>query len=194
MDPLLPTDDGETELTDDERDGLIPTYISNRGELYEAQQRNIADALIRRDPSVTQILDDKYLRDLHESMFGQVWKWAGRYRLRETNTGIAPNEIGAEIGKLVDDVKAWLDHDTQDTMELVVRFHHRLAQIHPFPNGNGRFGRVAAEMLSAALGGPTLSWGSHLQLETAELRDQYISALHAADDGDMSRLIEFASS
>ncbi len=41
-DPLLPTGDGHTELTDEDRDGLIPTYISTRGELYEAEQRNIA--------------------------------------------------------------------------------------------------------------------------------------------------------
>lgn len=88
------------------------------------------------------------------------------------------------------EVKAWLDHNTYDTMEIVVRFHHRLVQIHPIPNGNGRLGRVAAEMLSVALGGPTLSWGSHLDLSTAELRERYIGALHAADDGDVSRLAE----
>ena len=34
------------------------------------------------------------LRDLHGPMFGQVWKWAGQYRQRETNIGIAPNSIG----------------------------------------------------------------------------------------------------
>lgn len=194
MDPLLPIADGHTELTEEDRDGLIPTYISTRGELYEAEQRNIADALIRRDPKVAQILDDKYLRDLHGSMFGRVWKWAGKYRVRETNIGIEPSEIGAEIRKLVDDVKAWLDHGTYDTMEVVARFHHRLVQIHPFTNGNGRFGRVAADMLSVALGGSTLSWGSHLDLETAALRDEYLKALRAADDGDMSQLIEFALS
>ena len=194
MDPLLPTGDGHTELTDEDRDGLIPTYISTRGELYEAEQRNIADALIRRSPSVDQILDDKSLRDLHRAMFGRVWKWAGKYRLRETNIGIEPKGIGVEIRKLVDDVEAWLGSNAYDTMEIVVRFHHRLVQIHPFPNGNGRFGRVAAEMLSVALDGPTLSWGSHLDLDTDSLRRRYLQALHAADDGDMSSLIDFASS
>jgi Fic-DOC domain mobile mystery protein B len=192
MDPLLPTGDGHTELTEDDRIDLIPTYISTRGELYEAEQRNIADALIGKKPSAAQLLDDQYIRDLHRSMFGRVWKWAGQYRLRETNIGIAPKDIGPEVRKLIEDVKAWLDHVTYDTMEIVVRFHHRLVQIHPFPNGNGRLGRVAAEMLSVALGGPTLSWGSHLNLGTAELRERYIGALHAADDGDVSRLAEFA--
>ena len=35
------------------------------------------------------LLDDAYLRNLHEAMFDQVWEWAGRYRLREANIGIA---------------------------------------------------------------------------------------------------------
>lgn len=194
MDPLLPTGDGHTELTDEDRDGLIPTYISTRGELYEAEQRNITDALIRRDPSATQILDDRYLRDLHKSMFGRVWEWAGKYRLRETSIGIEPTAIGVEIRKLVEDAKVWLEYQTYDPIEIVIRFHHRLVQIHPFPNGNGRFGRVAADMLSVAIGGSTLSWGSHLDLGTDALRERYINALHAADDGDMSQLIDFGSS
>lgn len=72
-------------------------------------------------------------------------------------------------------------------MEVVARFHHRLVQIHPFNNGNGRLGRVAADMLSVALGGSPLSWGSHLDLETVALREAYLKALHAADDGDVGR-------
>lgn len=193
-DPLLPVGDGHTELTEEDREGLIPTYISTRGELFEAEQRNIADALIRRSPTAGQILDDKYLRGLHKSMFGEVWTWAGRYRPRETNIGIAPNLIATEVRKLTADVAAWMDHETYDKEDVVARFHHRLVQIHPFQNGNGRFGRVAAGMLSVALGGPTLSWGSKLNLETAALRERYLDALHAADDGDFSKLVEFASS
>ena len=77
-DPLLPTGDGHTDLTDEDSDGLIPTYISTRGELYEAEQKSIAEALLRKAPTAKQLLDDRYLRELHRSMFGQVWKWAGQ--------------------------------------------------------------------------------------------------------------------
>jgi fido (protein-threonine AMPylation protein) len=31
-----------------------------------------------------------------------------------------------------------------------VRFHHRLVQIHPFPDGNGRHARLAADLLVKA--------------------------------------------
>ncbi len=37
---LVPIGDGHTELSEDDRLGLIPTYISTRGELFEAEQRN----------------------------------------------------------------------------------------------------------------------------------------------------------
>ena len=30
--------------------------------------------------------------------------------------------------------------------EIAVRFHHRLVQIHPFPNGNGRHARLIADL------------------------------------------------
>jgi Fic-DOC domain mobile mystery protein B len=193
-DPLLPIRDGHTQLTDEDRDGLIPTYISTRGELDEAEQKSIAEALLRKAPTAKQVLDDKYLRGLHKSMFGQVWKWAGKYRPRETNIGIEPNAIASEVRKLTQDTAAWIEYETYEQLEIVVRFHHRLVAIHPFPNGNGRFGRIAANMLSFALGGENLSWGSHLDVDTPELRNRYLQALHASDEGDMSQLMDFASS
>lgn len=45
----------------------------------DAEQRNIAQALLRRPPIVAKLLDDKFLRGLHKAMFDQVWDWAGRY-------------------------------------------------------------------------------------------------------------------
>jgi Fic-DOC domain mobile mystery protein B len=127
-------------------------------------------------------------------MFGQVWKWAGKYRPRETNIGIEPNAIASEVRKATQDTAAWIEYETYEQLEIVVRFHHRLVQIHPFRNGNGRFGRVAADILSVALGGENLSWGSHLDVDTAKLRHRYLQALHASDKGDMSQLMDFASS
>ena len=40
-DPLVPQDDGSTPLTDEELEGLIPSYITLRRELNEAEQANI---------------------------------------------------------------------------------------------------------------------------------------------------------
>jgi fido (protein-threonine AMPylation protein) len=75
-DPLVPVGDGNTELSEQDREGLLPSYVATRGDLFDAEQRNIAEAMLRRRPTVDELLDDKYLRDLHREMFGRVWAWA----------------------------------------------------------------------------------------------------------------------
>jgi hypothetical protein len=49
-------------------------------------------------------------------------------------------------------------------------------------------------MLSVSRGGETLSWGSQLDVDTAQPRETYIKALQAADDGEMNKLMAFAVS
>ncbi len=191
-DPLAPLGDGHTELSGDDRLGLLPTYIATLGELFDAEQRNIAEALLRRGPTVEQLLDDKYLRNLHEAMFGQVWRWAGNYRRKETNIGVDPSQIPVQVRTLVDDVRAWMEYGTHERDELSVRFHHRLVAIHPFPNGNGRHGRIAADYLVTALQGESFSWGAGLNVNTQALRAAYVGALQRADAGDIGALLDFA--
>lgn len=191
-DPLLPEGDGHTALSDDDRLGLIPSYIATRRELFDAEQRNIALALLRRQPTADQLLDDAYLRQLHGAMFNEVWTWAGRYRRTETNIGIDPTLISTEVRSLVDDARSWRSFGTYEPDELAVRFHHRLVAIHPFPNGNGRHGRIAADFLIAALGQEKFTWGAGLQVTTDDLRLAYRRALERADHGDLTDLIVFA--
>ena len=64
--------------------------------------------------------------------------------------------------------------------------HHRFAQIHPFPDGNGRVTRAL------------VSW--HLVqhdylpiVVTRHDRNDYIDYLEAADDGDLTPLVAFTA-
>ncbi len=72
---------------------------------------HIADAVIGRKLRIEQILDDKYLHDLHRAMFVRIWEWAGTYRRRETNIGIDPTDIPTAVRNLVGDAsvqsKTW---------------------------------------------------------------------------------------
>jgi len=43
-DPLAPQNEGNTDLTPEEGEGLIPSYITTRAELNEAEQANILEA------------------------------------------------------------------------------------------------------------------------------------------------------
>ncbi len=194
VDLSAPAGDGRTALSHEDLEGLIPTHIATRGDLFEAEQRNIADALLRRPPPTAALLDDRYLRDLHKHMFGRVWTWAGKYRSRETNIGISPAEISLAVRSLVDDARAWIEYGAYESDESAVRFHHRLVAIHPFPNGNGRHGRVAADYLVLSLDGPRFTWGAALRRDTPSLRKEYQAALQEADSGSITRLLAFARS
>ncbi len=194
VDPLVPPGHGHTELAPDDREGLIPTYIATRGELFEAEQRNISEALLGPSPTVDVLLDDVYLRRLHERMFADVWSWAGRYRTRDTNLGVPWEQIVGAVRDLVLDVRMWIDTSTYEPDDIGVRFHHRSTVTHPFPNGNGRHSRIAADYLIMGLSNPRFSWGAKRERTTEDLRRAYVSALRTADDGDMSELIAFSRS
>ena len=77
--------------------------------------------------------------------------------------------------------------------QIAIRFHHRLVSIHPFLNGNGRHGRLIADVLIEQLGAPRFSWGGSSSLVDASvLRQHYIAPLQGADRGDISGLLAFA--
>jgi Fic-DOC domain mobile mystery protein B len=95
---------------------------------------------------------------------------------------------------LIDDTKARIEYKAYPPDEIAVRFHHRMTQIHPFPNGNGRHARLMADFLVMGLGGERFSWGSANLQDASTVRDRYIAALHAADDHDIAPLLTFARS
>lgn len=188
-------DDDATPLTPQERDGLIPTHITLRGELNELEQNNIAQADIWAFQRKRDVLDEDFLKDLHNRLFNKVWRWSGEYRTTEKNIGINPPfRIQPEVRQIIDDAKFWIENKSYPPDEIAVRFHHRLVFVHPFPNGNGRWSRLAADMLIVQLGGRRFTWGSANIQPASDVRRNYIAALHAADDHDVNPLIGFARS
>jgi Fic-DOC domain mobile mystery protein B len=191
---LFQQPENATPLMPDEMRGLIPAYIAYRSELNEAEQENIARAqdwalARKRDP-----LSEKFLRELHRRMLGEVWKWAGKFRTSERNLGIPFYEIPLALRQLLDDTQAWVGYETYPLDEIAVRFHHRLVQIHPFPNGNGRHARLAADLLVMRLGRERFSWGMQSLRDAGATRQRYIAALKTADHFDIRPLLGFARS
>jgi Fic-DOC domain mobile mystery protein B len=193
--PLFDEDDeANTPLEAEEREQLIPSYITLRRELNEAEQINIADAAKWLASRKRDVLDEKFLRTLHTRMFGNVWKWAGQYRTTPRNIGVEAWRIPMDIAHAIDDAKFWAVNDTYSPDEIAVRFSHRLVAIHPFPNGNGRFSRMVGDYLAVQLGRPRLSWGSANLVDPNITRQAYVAALRAADAHDFDALIAFARS
>lgn len=186
--------EGATPLDPDEREGLKHKHITTRAELDELEQANIQTGLqwVSRSRQ-RDILSDDFLRTLHKRLFGEVWDWAGTYRQTEKNIGINPLHIGVELRTLVDDARYWAEHETYPPLEAAARFHHRMVHIHPFPNGNGRHARIAADLyLERHFGHDGIEWihGFDLQADN-ERRSAYIAALRAADGGDYEPLLDF---
>jgi Fic-DOC domain mobile mystery protein B len=186
-------DDAGTPLTPEEIQDLIPAYIADRRDLNAAEQENIARAQDwalngrRRD-----LLTEAFVRDLHRRMLGDVWRWAGKFRTSQRNIGIDYWLIAVELRLLLDDVKAWIEYRTYPPDEIAVRFHHRLVLVHPFPNGNGRHGRLMADLLVMQLGRERFSWGRASLREAGEARKRYIQSLRDADNGNIAELLVFA--
>ncbi len=187
-------DGGATPLDPDERDGLKHKHITTRGELDELEQANIQTGLRWLSRSRRKdILTDDFLRTLHDRLFGEVWNWAGTYRRTEKNIGIDPIDIGVQLHSLVDDARYWAEHGTYPPLEAAARFHHRMVQIHPFPNGNGRHGRIATDLyLERFFGHEPIEWTHGFDLQTDnERRTAYIAALKEADRDQYELLFEF---
>ena len=92
-------------------------------------------------------------------------------------------------------MRFWAENNTFDPLEAGARFHHRMVQIHPFPNGNGRHARIATDIyLSDYFDQPPIEWASGFDLQADnDRREAYIAALRSADAGDFDPLLEFVA-
>ncbi|MBI3441866.1 MAG: mobile mystery protein B [Proteobacteria bacterium] len=193
-DPLFDADDAATPLTEEEKLGLIPSYITLRRELNEAEQAGILAAEEWAFSRRRNVLDEKFLRRLHKEMFKGAWKWAGDYRTTARNIGVDAYRIGPDLHQLLDDVRYWIKNSTYPPDEIAIRFHHRLVSIHPFPNGNGRHARLAADLLVISLGRPRFTWGRGSIGDAGDIRHRYVVSLRAADGHNIEPLLSFARS
>jgi Fic-DOC domain mobile mystery protein B len=197
MTDLFQEPDDATPLEPHDRQGLRQSWISNRQDLNQAEEANLAKGFawasgrrLKPDDSLTT----DFVRTLHKRMFGDVWSWAGDFRTSEVNIGVLPHRISVDLPAMLDDVKYWVDHQTFAPDAIAVRLHHRLVAIHPFPNGNGRHARLMADLLVQQLDGRPFSWGGSSLKTIGELRNRYVAALKLADNHDINSLIQFARS
>ena len=184
---------GATPIDFDEAEGLQLTHITTLGELNRWEQDNILEAktwIGRTKPS--NILNEKFIKNLHKRMFGNVWKWAGTFRQSNKNIGGPWYQVPMSLRDLCEDTTLWIELQEESPDIIAIRFHHRLVSIHAFPNGNGRHAREMTNLLlKYKLKQPELTWGSKNLSEAGNIRKQYIESLHAADNGDYNPLLAF---
>ncbi len=184
---------GETSL--DDASGLIPSYITNRKELYEAEFLNISEATKFYLSNPSKINKFKITREdiflLHKKMFSDVWSWAGKKRASNKNIGVDFFKIDEEIKKLEGDFLFWEREDV-DLIELITKLHHRLVWIHPFEGGNGRWSRMVTNLIFYKHKKTFIKWpDDEIQLKKkSSFRELYLEALKEADNSNIKKLTE----
>jgi Fic-DOC domain mobile mystery protein B len=195
---VLEYGEGQTPLDEEEKEGLRISTITTKGELDEFEQLNTQKGLewsLKRKWTAEKLFTEGFVRQLHKEMYGEVWKWAGKFRLTNKNIGVDRSIISVELKNLLDDALYWIANKTYVPDEIAVRFKHRIVSIHCFPNGNGRHSRLIADIIIETIGKqPPFSWGNSKLIKADLLRKGYITALRKADQGNISELIKFARS
>lgn len=186
---------GQTLISEEEKDGLLIKTISTQKELNEWEQINISKAVewsIGLLPSY-DLLAEKFIKQLHKKMYGEVWRWAGYFRKTDKNIGVKWTQVPLELKMLLDDTRFWVDNKIYSEEEIAIRFKHRLVSIHCFPNGNGRHSRLMADiMMDKLFHAQVFSWQKTNLVYPNQIRKEYIQALKIADLGDIQPLLKFA--
>src|SRR5208282_1414341 len=182
---------GETPI--DDISGLKPKRVTTRAQLNDLEARNIRKAVMHyllTKPSRRQApLTLQWCYKLHRQMFGDVWRWAGQKRTTQLNIGVPPHRIDVDLKTLMDDLAFWRERGEMDTVEQAARLHHRAVLIHPFLNGNGRWSRLLANIFLKQSVDKVTIWPQDTVGNASIIRDEYLSAVRAADGGDYKPLI-----
>lgn len=181
--------DGTTLIGDDEKIGLL-IKIKTRGELNIAEANGIDKVTLRyatakRTLQTKSLLTEKFAKKFHKELFGETWEWAGKYRKIATKPGIDWQEIPTQLTQVIINTNTQIgfiskQQDESKKEKLVAQFAYKLVWIHPFRNGNGRWSRAYADLLSDALKIDRFGWGRSIKSEH-ERHLQMVNSLSAAD-------------
>jgi Fic-DOC domain mobile mystery protein B len=179
--------EGETPI---DPSGLIDPSIGTRGQLNIAEGKAIAEVVYRYllgTPSAEDApFDYAWSLSLHREMFGGVWRWAGKPRRHNLNLGVAWEQVEQQLYDLFLRLPYWR---SMPLLEQAARLHHAAVAIHPFENGNGRWSRMLANIWMKQHGSIPTVWPEATVGAVSVVRDEYLSALRAADRMEFGPLI-----
>lgn len=152
---------GETPLEPDEADALTPTARAllgddpQRADVYDVEQEisdevslALAAVVVEGRVALSELLTDGFIREVHRRLYGDIWTWAGVYRLTEKSVGIDPVQIAVELRQSLDTiVYRWEHTEDWSARELGIAVHAEAVRIHPFVDGNGRVTRLLADLV-----------------------------------------------
>ena len=149
---------------------------------------NVVDALRWVDDLVAdgRPLTEDDVRTLHRLLMEKLADHPGSYRTERVFIVGAPHvpPNPQRVPSLMSEFAAALDRPPPGEHPVVhaARAHHRLVQIHPWTDGNGRTARMLCSVLSMRAGYPP-------PLYEATARQRYLEALSKADLGQLDDFV-----
>ncbi|MBC8465234.1 MAG: Fic family protein [Parcubacteria group bacterium] len=143
--------------------------------------------LVEKDTRHT--ISERLIRTVHQLIMQETDKeWAGRYRNANVMiTGanhIPPDVLG--VPQHMHELIEWTRKNGRvlHSIEYASLFHHKIAHIHPFFDGNGRTARIMMNVLLMQSGFP-------LVVVLKNDRKKYYTVLDKADKGNYTPLVRF---
>jgi len=156
-------------------------------EHLEALNHPSAITFIEELASQGRDISEEDVLKLHGLVMNGIDSSAGRYRewgVKISGSTFSPppsNEVHERVSALLD----WLrgNPDELSPVELAARLMHRLSQIHPFVDGNGRVGRLLMNLVLIRAGYPFITNITYRD------RTRYLRALQETDEGNPRQLV-----
>lgn len=155
---------GETPIDPDEADALTAEARAVVGDpplkaaIFELEQEieravalDLIDAVLRGELGVDELLTPGFVFDLHARLYGAVWTWAGRSRVRLLSIGVDPAQVQVDLHSTLDNLAyRWANTSDWDARQVGIAAHAELVRIHPFVDGNGRTTRLIGDLVFLA--------------------------------------------
>lgn len=143
---------------------------------------------LAKQKDIARVLQEKEIRKIHELIFSGILENAGNYRNCQVyieGCDHAPPSA-CEIADLMKQLLHWLNNNPEELrpIELSAVFHHKLASIHPFDDGNGRVSRLLTNLL-------LINNGYTLTVIRRVDRKRYYDSLQKADNGNLVPFVNF---
>lgn len=104
------------------------------------------------------VLDFKFLKKIHKTLFSDVYSWAGKVRTVDIAKGtlfcrvFAIEEEAAKVFEELKNERYLMDCSEQDLPKRLAYYISEINAIHPFREGNGRAQRIFMSVLAERIG------------------------------------------
>ena len=154
-----------------------------------------AEGVARAEESLlhyeTDVVIDTYLiLEIHRTAFAHLYEWAGTIRNANLVVGDFEPPPYQQLPNLMAEFSEQLQFllrnaDDEERLTYAIAYaHHKIVQIHPFRNGNGRTARLVTNLIAYLHGYEAIQ----IYNRKGNARSEYIQALKKADNYDYQPL------